>query len=356
MNKYTAITKNAIIVNTKIGFDLFLRTDVNGDHRYILFCRAGEIFTPERRDTLLSRNSQKLHISSDDIDKYFQYQETNLKRIVEDSSRSPLEKSGALYQVAENMVQDVLNDPKLDRNIERASEWVSNAVDHIIHNEDTFSCLLEVVSHDYRTYTHSINVSVIGLLFGKYLSLNTDELNCLGTGLLLHDIGKVKLPQEIIRKRTPLTDGEFKIITRHPKAGLGLLEHRKNIDRRSLTVVIQHHENNDGTGYPYGIGGSDIHLFGRIARIVDAYDAMTSDRPYASAKNPFDTLAALRGEDSDCFDKELFIEFIRFLGRKDQYKKVRVNDTFYSTPTPTPTPTVIQQDTDERIVMCKQEI
>ena len=351
MNKYTAITKKAIIVNTKIGFDLFLRTDVNGHYRYILFCRAGEMFTPERRDTLLSRNSQKLHISSDDIDKYFRYQETNLKRIVEDSNRSPLEKSGVLYQVAGNMVQNVLDDPKLDRNIERASEWVSNTVNHIIHNEDTFSSLLEVISHDYRTYTHSINVSVIGLLFGRYLSLNTDELNCLGTGLLLHDIGKVKLPQDIIIKRTPLTDGEFKIITRHPKAGLGLLEHRKNIDRRSLTVVIQHHENNDGTGYPYGIGGSDIHFFGRIARIVDAYDAMTSDRPYASARKPFDTLAALKGEDSDCFDKELFVEFIRFLGHKDQYKKkARANETLYSHPT------VIEKDTDERTVMCEQGV
>ena len=261
MSKYSAITKNAIIVNTKIGFDLFLRTDVNGHYRYILFCRAGEIFTPERRDTLLSRNSQKLHISSDDLDKYFQYQETNLKRIVEDSSRCPLEKSGALYQVAGNMVQDILNDPKLDRNIERASEWVGNAVDHIIHNEDTFSSLLEVISHDYRTYTHSINVSVIGLLFGRYLSLDTDELNYLGTGLLLHDIGKVKLPSEIIRKRAPLTDGEFRIITRHPKAGFGLLEHQKIIDRRSLTVVIQHHEKNDGTVSPSVLGGSDIHLF-----------------------------------------------------------------------------------------------
>ncbi|MBT6562099.1 MAG: HD domain-containing protein [Candidatus Scalindua sp.] len=350
MDKYTAITKNAIIVNTKIGFDLFLRTDVSGHYRYILFCRAGEIFTPERKEVLLSRNSQKLHISSDDIGKYLQYQEINLKRIVEDSIRSPLEKSGVLYQVAGNIVQDVLNDPKLEQNIERATEWVSNTVNHMIQNEDIFSCLLKVISHDYHTYTHSINVSVIGLLFGRYLSLNTDELNCLGTGLLLHDIGKVEIPSEIIRKCTPLTEGEFKMVTRHPKAGLELLEHRRNIDRLSLNVVIQHHENNDGTGYPYGIGGSDIHLFGRIARIVDAYDAMTSDRPYASAKTPFDTLAALRGEDSDCFDKELFIEFIRFLGHKDQYKKIRVNDTLYSTPT------VIQQDTDERIVMCEQGI
>jgi HD-GYP domain-containing protein (c-di-GMP phosphodiesterase class II) len=332
MSEYTNITKNAIIENTELGFNLFLRTDVSGDSRYILFCCADEKFTHERKEELLNRNSQKLYISSEDTGKYLRYQERNIKHIIEDSSRSSLEKSGILYQVAENVVQDVLNNPKLESNIERASEWVSNTVSHIIHNENTFSCMLEVVSHDYRTYTHSINVSVIGLLFGRYLSLNTDELNSLGTGLLLHDIGKTKLPSEILNKRDPLTNKEFKAITSHPKEGLELLKHMPSIDKLSLNVVIQHHENYDGSGYPYGIGGADIHLFGHIARIVDAYDAMTSDRPYASAKKPFATLATLKGENSNCFDKELFIEFVRFLGHKNQYMKDRVNDTLYSAP------------------------
>jgi HD-GYP domain-containing protein (c-di-GMP phosphodiesterase class II) len=350
MSAYTAITKNAIIENTKIGFNLFLRTDTNGHSRYILFCCADEPFTHERKEELLNRNSQKLYISSEDTSKYLRYQERNIKHIIEDSSRSSLEKSGILYQVAENITQDVLNNPKLERNIERASEWVSNTVRHIIHNKNTFSSMLEVLSHNYRTYTHSINVSVLGLLFGKYLSLQTHELDSLGTGLLLHDIGKVKLPSEIINKRGPLTNEEFKIINRHPKAGLGLLEHMRSIERLSLNVVIQHHENYDGSGYPYGIGGSDIHLFGHIARIVDAYDAMTSDRSYASARKPFATLATLKGQSQNCFDKELFVEFVYFLGRKDKRNKVRVNDILYSTPA------VTRLETDEQRVMCAQKI
>ena len=88
-----------------------------------------------------------------------------------------------------------------------------------------------------------------------------------------------------------------------------------------MKVVIQHHENNDGTGYPYGIGGSDIHLFGHIARIVDAYDAMTSDRPYAAAMKPFATLAEIKKENQICFNEELLKEFICFLGLKDPRSK-----------------------------------
>jgi HD-GYP domain-containing protein (c-di-GMP phosphodiesterase class II) len=326
MDKYTAIARNALVDDTKIDFDLFLKNDIGGQSRYVLFCHSNEHFTSERREQLLSRNIQTFYISSKDTNKYFQYQEKNLKNIVEDSSKSSFEKSSTLYQVAKNLTNDILGDPRSGHNIDRATEWVGSTVSHIIQNENTFSGLFKVTSHDYHTFTHSVNTSVIGLLFGKYLSLNPHELECLGTGLLLHDIGKSALPSEIINKRGNLTSEEYNIIKKHPKEGLDLLEHKKSIDGMSLKVVIQHHENNDGTGYPYGIGGSDIHLFGQIARIIDAYDAMTSDRPYAVAMKPFDTLIAIKGEGLRCFNEELLKEFICFLGLKDSRKKSGVDD------------------------------
>ena len=330
MDQYTAIARNALVDDTKLDFDLFLKNDIGGQSRYVLFCHSNEHFTSERREQLLSRNIQTFYISSKDTSKYYQYQENNLKNIVEDSHKSSFEKSSTLYQVAKNLTNDILEDPRSGHNIERATEWVGSTVSHIIQNENTFSGLFQVTSHDYHTFTHSVNTSVIGLLFGKYLSLLPHELECLGTGLLLHDIGKTALPPEIINKNGGLTSEEFNIVKKHPKEGLDLLEHKKNIDGMSLKVVIQHHENYDGTGYPYGIGGSDIHLFGHIARIIDAYDAMTSDRPYSVAMKPFDTLIAIKGEGLRCFNEELLKEFICFLGLKDSRKKPRVDDTLPS--------------------------
>ncbi|MBC8553252.1 MAG: HD domain-containing protein [Candidatus Brocadiales bacterium] len=325
-NEYTAISKDALVEDTKIDFDVFLKNDLSGRSRYILFCRGNQEFSAERKGELLSRNTHRLYISTKDTGKYLRYQEKNLNQIVEDSSKSSLQKSGALYQVASNLVQDVLENPKSGENIERASAWVDNTIIHILQNENTFSSLFEVASHDYRTTTHSINVSVIGLLFGKYLSLEPNELESLGTGLLLHDIGKSILPQDILNKQGDLTSEEFHEIKKHPKAGLDILEHNDRIDGLSLKVVIQHHENNDGTGYPYGIGGSDIHLFGHISRLVDAYDAMTSDRPYAVAMRPFATLAEIKKENKICFNEELLKEFICFLGLKNQRSKSRPDD------------------------------
>ncbi len=324
---YTAISQSALVENTKIEFDVFLKNEVGGRSRYILFCRGNQEFSSERKEELISRNAQRLYISTKDTSKYLKYQEKNLNQIVEDSSKSSLQKSGALYQVAGNLAKDVLDNPESSKNVERASAWVGSTISHIMQNKKTFSSLFDVVTHDYQTTTHSINVSVIGLLFGKYLSLSPNELECLGTGLLLHDVGKSKIPQEILSKGGSLTDQEFLEIRKHPKAGLDILEHNDSIDGLSLKVVIQHHENNDGSGYPYGIGGSDIHLFGHIARIVDAYDAMTSKRSYADAMKPFDTLAEIRKENQICYNEELLKEFICFLGLRDPKSKSIVHGT-----------------------------
>ena len=331
--EYIEISKDALVDDTKINFDLFLRNFVGGQSRYVLFCHSNEHFTSQRREQLLNRNIQTFYISTKDSSKYFEYKEKNLMNMVKDNSKSTFEKSSTLYQVAKNLATDILSDPRSGHNLDRATDWVGSTVAHIIQNENTFSGLFKVTTHDYHTFTHSVNSSVIGLLFGKYLSLNPHELECLGTGLLLHDIGKTALHSEIINKRGCLTNEEYSIIKKHPKEGLDLLEHRKNIDGMSLKVVIQHHENNDGSGYPYGIGGKDIHLFGHISRIIDAYDAMTSDRPYAVAMRPFDTLLAIKGESLKCYNQELLKEFICFLGLKDSRDKAGASDTIL-TPSP----------------------
>ncbi len=332
MNEYIAITKNALVENTKLAFDLFLRNDISGQAKYILFCRAGDQFSAKRQEELLSKNAEKLYISAKDSAKYLKYQEENLQSIIDDKDKTPLQKSGALYQVATNITEELLENPRSGKHIDRASNWINNTVNHVLKNENTFSTLFEVTSHDYRIYTHSINVSVIGLLFGKYLSLNQHELDCLGIGLLLHDIGKVVIPPEIINKNGTLTKEEFGEVKKHPKAGLEILELKSSVDALCLKVVAQHHENHNGTGYPYGLGGSDIHLFGSIARIIDVYDAMTSNRSYAAAKRPFAALAEMKAEMPNCFNEELLKEFIYFLGAKDSRSKPRPNDTLITSP------------------------
>ncbi len=313
--QYVAVDKNTLVEDKTVGCDLYLKSYVNRISRYILFCRGDEQFGQDRKGSLIERDVEKLYIVSDDYEKFFKYQEQNLSDIISSDNLSFQEKSHTVYNVAKSLTKDILQDigsPKA--NLGRARNWVKHTINFILNDENAFSGLISMTSHDYYTYTHSINLSVFGLLFGKHLCLDPEEMNTFGTGMLLHDVGKVDIPLEILNKPGKLSNEELDIIKRHPEKGHELLKNRDSMDEKTLIPVLQHHENFDGTGYPYGIGGNEIDLYGKLARIVDVYDAITSSRCYADRMNPFAALKEMRECMINCFDTELFQEFINFLG------------------------------------------
>jgi HD-GYP domain-containing protein (c-di-GMP phosphodiesterase class II) len=321
MSNYVAIIRSSLVENTKVGCDLYLKNRINGTARYILFCRGDELFCNDRKKKLIEQSIEKLFIRAGDYKEYFKYQEDNLQTILTDEEKSSKEKSHIIYNVAKYLAQDLLGDPRSGATIKRATKWVDNTVKYILRDENAFSNLLKVTSHDYYTYTHSVDLSVLGVLFGKHISLDAHDLKCLGTGALLHDLGKVKIPLKILNKPGKLTKEEFEVIKKHPELGIEFLEEKKNIDETSLKVVIQHHENYDGTGYPNKIGGKDIHLFGKISRIIDVYDAMTTNRCYRKATTPYKALVEMKEKMTNCFERELLKEFIYFLGPYSLSKK-----------------------------------
>ncbi len=314
---YVAISKDILMEDTKVGCDLYLRSYVNGYPRYVLFCRGDEQFGFDRKGMLIEKNIQKLYVLSKEYRKFFKYQEKNLPQIIADDNLSTTEKSHAVYHVAKSLTKEILEDIGNDEiDLNRVKNWVQYTMSFILNDENAFSGLISMTSHDYYTYTHSINLSVLGLLFGKHLSIDPISLNSFGTGMLLHDVGKVEIPIEILNKPGKLTKEEYEVIKQHPESGYNLLKDKQNIEEISLQPAIQHHENYDGTGYPYGIGGAEIGLYGRLSKIIDVYDAITTRRCYAGAMKPFEALNVMSEEMINCFDTELFKEFICFLGPK----------------------------------------
>ena len=314
---YLAITKDMLVEDTEVGCDLYLRSYVDGQPRYVLFCRGDEQFGSDRKGVLIEGNIEKLYIPSKDYNNFFKYQEKNLPNILANNNLSSREKLHAVYHVAKSLTKEILQDICTEEvDLDRAKNWVKYTIGFILNDENAFSGLLSMTSHDYYTYTHSLNLSVFGLLFGKHLGLGTDNLNTFGTGLLLHDVGKIEVPLEILNKPGKLTKEEFGVIKNHPEAGYRILKDKENLEEKSLKVVMQHHENYDGTGYPHGIGGNEIDLYGRLSRIIDVYDAITTKRCYAGAMNPFTALKEMEESMDNCFDSKLFKEFICFLGPK----------------------------------------
>lgn len=175
-----------------------------------------------------------------------------------------------------------------------------------LHLLDMMHCLR---GFDDMTYMHSMNVALISHVIGSWLGLPPDEMNTLVVCGLLHDIGKLKIPHEIISKPGKLTDEEFELIRSHPKLGYDILR-SKDLDNRIKLAALQHHERYNGSGYPRQLTGPEISNFSSIVAIADVYDAMTSNRAYREGICPFTVIATFEKE-KDLYEPSLLYLFMR---------------------------------------------
>ena len=199
----------------------------------------------------------------------------------------------AKYSDAIDVVKDELNDIIL-KNRPVNQELLLNEVMSLFNLNPTAYDLLGKLHSmhqiDDSTYAHSLNVSMIARLLGSWLGLKEQDLNILTLAGLLHDIGKCKIPSEIILKPGKLTPNEFEIIKQHPIFGYEALIN-KDLDPRIVNAALMHHERYDGSGYPSKLRGDEIEDFAAIISIADVYDAMTQNRVYRSGMCPFDVIA-----------------------------------------------------------------
>jgi len=174
---------------------------------------------------------------------------------------------------------------------------VRSVVEDILHevaaNPDLVVGLSNLRTYNEYTFVHSVNVCVLSLLVAQGAGFGRGELVKLGIGAMLHDVGKIKVPKEILEKPGALTEAEFERIKQHPLDGYEMIRNNGDIHLLSAHVALQHHERMDGSGYPRSLKGLDIHQFGRIAAIADIFDAVTSDRVYRSKVPPHEAAALL---------------------------------------------------------------
>ena len=161
-----------------------------------------------------------------------------------------------------------------------------NILQDIIAQQQNLVQLTDIRLHDTYTFAHSVNVAILSSLLGVLLKLSREEQLKLTLGGLLHDIGKITVPYEILTKAGHLTDDEWSVMQGHPEAGRQRLKKMFPNDTLLSTIALQHHEHIDGSGYPNHLKGEQIHRYGRIVAIADVYDALTSVRPYKRAYTP----------------------------------------------------------------------
>jgi putative nucleotidyltransferase with HDIG domain len=197
---------------------------------------------------------------------------------------------------------------------EGAKKVVGAMVKSVVRNPDALLCFAQQKKREHYTALHCLRVCILALVFGRHLDLGEEALNLLGLGALLHDIGKMRVPDAIINKPDKLSEREYEIMKGHVPLGVEILQRTGAIPPRALDVVRDIHERYAGHGYMDGLEGDEISLFGRIGAIVDVYDALTSDRVYEDGLPPREALRKMYERKATDFDPKLLDQFIQCIG------------------------------------------
>lgn len=182
---------------------------------------------------------------------------------------------------------------------------VDRIVDEILAERHVLLGLADLRSHDTYTFGHSVDVCALCVALGRALELPLPQLRALGLGALLHDIGKIGVPAEILRKPGRLTAEEWRFIREHPRLGFDILRRYHEVPVPAAHVAFQHHERLDGSGYPRGLDGETMHIYGRISAVADTFDAMCSTRVYRPSLPVHQVLAYLHQESGRLFAPEV---------------------------------------------------
>jgi len=186
---------------------------------------------------------------------------------------------------------------------------VSMIIDDLSGHKDAMIMLTDMTAKDHYLYQHSLNVCVYATMLGLSSQMPREELHVLAMGALLHDIGKTQIPLEMLRKMGKLSKEEFELMKTHAEHGFRILKDEPNISLIAAHCAFQHHERLDGSGYPRGLKGEEIHDYARLIAVVDSYDAMTSHRVYRNAMLPHQALEILFAGAGTLYDKSKIEQF-----------------------------------------------
>lgn len=227
-----------------------------------------------------------------------------------------MDKAREVTRMVRNTVESLFRDAQLGRNLDaqRIDTAVRSVHESLDRNPGALLSLVQIKRADEYTYMHSVAVSALMAQLAKTLGMNEAEQHQAATAGLLHDIGKVGVPNQILNKPGRLTEDEFTTVRNHPRNGHELLARGGEFDEVALDVCLHHHERIDGRGYPDRLKGDEISRFAKMGAICDIYDAISSNRPYKSAWTPFESLRQMASWGKGHLDLDIFRAFVQSIG------------------------------------------
>jgi len=249
---------------------------------YSLYRDKELAFGKKDYERLLESQVEFVYVSVQDHRAYYRAMEKAIKGIVADPQIQAEKKAEILYSTSMELAHQLLDAPPGREEIKRTTELASTTVQMIMNDKRAFGRLFEVFNHDFYTATHMVNVCNMVISMGCKMGLTDgDILRAAGTGGLLHDVGKIFIPDEVLNTTKPLSPEQVELVKSHVQRGQEhLMSVASDLPQEVFAIVGEHHERNDGSGYPRGLTKEKITPLGRLAGIVDSFEAMISVRPY----------------------------------------------------------------------------
>lgn len=287
--------------------------------RFVLYREASFPFKTEDRERLVASGVTNLWVRLAAENDGDPRQPLMTLLTLPDDLLSPPAKASLLHSSAMAVARRAIRDTLTCEALEGASDLIGATVSYLARSRAAFPAMLSALRHDFSLYSHSVNVGIYAIGLGRFIGITDGkELQELGLSAFLHDVGKARVPRKVLEKPGPLNGEEWMVMRQHPTWGNELLAETDDLPEEVLLAVSQHHERVDGSGYPSGTRGPAIHPYSLVIAVVDAFDAITSTRPYRPGRSPFAALSVLRGEAGNKLDANMFIALVHLLGNPAQ--------------------------------------
>ncbi|MDD2365154.1 MAG: HD domain-containing protein [Desulfuromonadaceae bacterium] len=281
---------------------LYIKTGSN----HVLYKSHGRDFSYHDHERLSNNGVEFVFVSKDDMDVITSHMEESAERLLKSDILNSRAKGKMIYQTSINFVDDMFSNPDKTTDLERTKRLIENLMLYLSENPDAIGSLETVMSHNYHTFVHSLQVTSLTLMMhSEAYTLSRDEMLDVGSGAILHDFGKIFVPPEILGKNGKLNDSEIEILKRHPEDGYTFLKNKGVLSPVSLTIVRLHHERCNGSGYPLGLEYRDIPRSAQITGVADIYCTLTTDNQGNKTIPPHIAVQLMRNQMKELFAPNL---------------------------------------------------
>lgn len=304
------VPKDFLNIDRKYDYTVYRKVE---EKIFQILVEKDNYFDREKYYNLEDDKISHVYINVKDKIKYQEDIQKYISQIIDNDEISTTAKASLITDIARETVKDLFEAEVTLNELKKVDTILDNSVDFLLSDKSALENMIKVTSHDYYTYTHSIDVSTYCIGFGIFLGLEKEDLKLLGKAGMLHDIGKSYVDREIICKQGKLDEDELITVRKHPDYSYEILKENGETDSRLLEIVLQHHEKINGKGYPQGLKGNEIDDFAKIVAICDIFNALTTKRTYKDRMSTFDALALMYR----LMNKELCLnyleQFVKFL-------------------------------------------